>query len=195
MSALRRDATSHGGLWLLATSAVALMAFAGSPLAPQYPLAVLGVLAFLLVQALLPACRIRMDTPLCPANIAQGYYWVQLVLVTVLIGYVGFALGTLPYLPSKRAIDLAIVVNVVGYLAFSVGYQWFARETARRAPGPVSAPGPAYLIVPFALIGLLGLVLTYGSVGGFVEYASSPIEQRLRAEEAATIYSAAGNFL
>src|SRR5262245_49065665 len=155
MSALRRDATSHGGLWLLATSAVALMAFAGSPLAPQYPLAVLGILAFLLVQALLPACRIRIDTPLCPANIAQGYYWVQLVLITVLIGYFGFSLGTLPYLPSKQAIDLAIVVNVVGYLAFSVAYQCLARASTPRALGRVSAPGAAYLIVPFALVGLL----------------------------------------
>jgi hypothetical protein len=195
MSAFRRAATSHAGLWVLAINAIALIAFVGSPVAPQYPLAVLGILAFSMVQALLPACRIRMDTPVCPANIAQGYYWVQLVLITVLVGYFGFSLGTLPSLPSKRAIDLAIVANVVGYLAFSVAYQCLARPIARRALGRVWAARAAYFIVPFALVGLLGLFLTHGSVASFIEYASSPIEQRLRSEDATTLGSAAGNFL
>src|SRR5262245_22404564 len=195
MSALRRDPTSHGPLCVMAINAIALIAFVWSPVAPQYPLAVLGILAFLMVQALLPACRIRIDNPVCPANIAQGYYWVQLVLITVLVGYFGFSLGTLPSLPSRRAIDLAIIANVVGYLAFSVAYQCFARPTARRALGRVWASRAAYLIVPFALVGLLGLFLTHGSVASFIQYASSPIEQRLRAEEPTTLASAAGNFL
>jgi len=53
----------------------------------------------------------------------------------------------------------------------------------------------ASLVLPFALAGLLGFLLMHGSVAGFVEYASSPIEERLRADEATTIQGAAGNFL
>ncbi len=182
-------------LWVLAINATALIGFACAPVAEEYPLAVVGILAFLLVQAFLPACRIHVAAPLCPANIAQGYYWVQLVLVTVLVGYFGFNPGTLPYLPSKDSINLAIAVHVLGYLSFCVAYQYFGRVTAERTLPRVSTPGAAYLIVPFAVLGLLGVLLVHGGVAGFIEYVSSPIEHRLRAEEAATLQGAAGTFL
>jgi hypothetical protein len=184
-------------LWVLTINAIALIGFACGPVAQEYPLAVVGILAFLFVQAFLPACRIYVTAPLCPANIAQGYYWIQLVLVTVLVGYFGFSQGTLPYLPSKDAINLAIIVNVVGYLSFSVAYQCFGRAIVGRTQRHESTPSAAYLIVPFAVLGLLGFLLMHGGVAGFIEYASSPTGNRLRAEEAipATLQGAAGNFL
>ena len=186
---------SRGTLWVHAINALALIAFTGSPVAPKYPLAALGILAFMFVQAFLPACRIRMVTAVCPINIAQGYYWMQLVLVTVLVGYFGFLQGTLPYLPSKSAIDLAIVVHVVGFLSFSVAYQCLTRTPVRRPRLPESTTTMACLILPFALVGLLGFLLNFGGVAGFIEYASSPVEERLRAAEATTIQGAAGTFL
>lgn len=207
MAALTKKLMSRATLWMLAINVTALIAFAYAPVAERYPLAVVGIVAFLFVQACLPACRISMSAPLCPANIAQGYYWVRLVLVTVLIGYFGFSQGSLPYLPSKGAINLAIAVHVVGYLVFCVAYQWFSRVTAGPAVWAAegsgrqdgqpheSAAGTAYLIVPFAVLGLLGLLLTHGGVAGFIDYVSSPIEQRLRAEEATTLPGAAGSFL
>ena len=181
--------------WVLAINAVALIAFACAPMAPEYPLAAVGILAFMFVQAALPACRIRVTAPVCPANIAQGYYWVQLVLVPVLVGYFGFSQGVLPHLPSKGAIDLAIVVHVVSYLAFCVAYQCFGRATVRRGRGRGPHPGGASLIVPFAVVGLVGFLLAHGGIGGFVDYVSSPVESRLRAEEATTLQGAAGTFL
>jgi hypothetical protein len=181
--------------WVLAINAVALIGFACAPVAEEYPLAVAGILAFMLVQACLPACRIRMSAPVCPANIAQGYYWIQLVLVPVVVGYFGFSQGALPHLPSKGAINLAIVVHVVSYLSFCVAYQCTSRGTVKRGPGRESTPGTAYLIVPFAVLGGLGFLLAHGGLGGFVDYVSSPIEARLRAEEATTLQGAAGTFL
>ena len=103
MTALTRNAALRATLWVLAINAVALIAFACAPVAQEYPLAVLGILAFLLVQAFLPACRIRVTAPVCPANIAQGLYWIQLVLITVLVGYFGFSQGALPHLPALYA--------------------------------------------------------------------------------------------
>ncbi len=181
--------------WVLAISALALIAFASGPVAADYPLAVVGILAFMFVQVSLPACRIRTTTPVCPANIAQGYYCIQLLLVTVLVGYFGFSQGVLPHLPSKSAINLAIVVHVVSYLSFCVAYQCVSRATAREGRGRGSAPGVAYLIVPFAVVGVLGFLLAHGGIGGFVDYISSPVESRLRAEEATTLAAAAGTFL
>jgi len=186
---------SSATLWVQAINAVALIAFTGSPRAPEYPLAGLGIVAFMFVHAFLPACRIRVGTPVCPINIAQGYYWIQFVLVTVLVGYFGFSQGSLPYLPSKGAIDLAIVAHVVGYLSFSVAYQCLAPVPVRRPLLRESTASMAYLVVPFALVGLLGFFLMHGSVAGFIEYASSPMEERLRAAEATTIQGAAGTFL
>ena len=81
------------------------------------------------------------------------------MLVTVLVGYFGFSQGTLPYLPSKSAIDLAIVVHVVGYLSFSMAYQCLVRATVRRDPCPAyRAAACAYLIVPFAALGAAGVL-------------------------------------
>jgi len=106
----------RGTLWVLAINVAALIAFASGPAAVEYPLAAAGILAVLFAQLGLPACRIQTAAPLCPANIAQGYYWIQLVLVTVLVGHFGFSQGVLPYLPSKDSLNLAIAVQVVGYL-------------------------------------------------------------------------------
>jgi hypothetical protein len=181
--------------WVLAISALALIAFVSGPLAAEYPLAVGGILAFMFVQAFLPACRIRTTTPVCPANIAQGYCSIQLVLVTVLVGYFGFSQGVLPHLPSRNAINLAIVVHVVSYLSFCVAYQCVSRAPVRQGWGRGSAAGVAYLIVPFAVVGVLGFLLAYGGIGGFVNYISSPAESRLRAEEPTTLATAAGTFL
>jgi hypothetical protein len=147
------------------------------------------------VQAALPACRIRVTAPLCPANIAQGYYWIQMALVPVLVGYFGFSQGVLPHLPSKGAIDLAIAVHVVSYLSFCVAYQCFGRATVRRGRGPGPNQSTVYLIVPFAVVGVAGFLLAHGGLGGFVDYVSSPLESRLRAEEPTTLQAAAGTFL
>jgi hypothetical protein len=193
MTAVTSGPMPRATLWVLAINAIALIGFAWAPVAPEYPLAVVGIVAFLFVQAFLPACRIRVTAPVCPANIAQGYYWIQLVLVTVLVGYFGFSLGALPYLPSRGAINLAIVVHVVGYLSFCVAYQFCSRVTVGEPHE--SVPSTAYLIVPFAVLGLLGFLLAHGGVTGFIDYVSSPIEHRLRAEDPTTLQTAAGSFL
>src|SRR6266853_754192 len=194
MAALTNNLMPRATLWALAINAIAVIAFACTPVAEEYPLAVVSILAFLFAQAFLPACRISVTAPVCPANIAQGYHWVQLVLVTVLIGYFGFSQGTLPYLPSKGAINLAIVVDVVGYLSFCVAYQCFSRVTVESLPHESTA-GTAYLIVPFAVLGLLGFLLAHGGVAEFIDYVSSPIQHRVRAEEPTTLQGAAGSFL
>jgi hypothetical protein len=193
MTALANNPMSRATLWVLAINAIALIGFACAPAAQEYPLAVVGIVAFLFVQAFLPACRIRVTAPVCPANIAQGYYWIQLVLVTLLVGYFGFSQGALPYLPSKGAINLAIVVHVVGYLSFCVAYQFCSRVTVG-VPHEL-VPRTAYLIVPFAVLGLLGFLMAQGGVSGFIDYVSSPIEHRMRAEDPTTLEGAAGSFL
>jgi hypothetical protein len=185
----------HPTFWLLAANAAALIAFVNGPVAEEHPIAAVGILAFSFVHMAFPACRIRVSSPLCPANIVQGYFWIQLVLVTVLAAYFGYSQGILPHLPSKEALDWAIVIHVVGYLSFCLAYQGGGRRAAYRAGRRGSVPGTPFLIVPFAVLGVVGFLLAHGGIGGFLEYASSPIEERLRAEEATTLAGAAGTFL
>jgi O-antigen polysaccharide polymerase Wzy len=181
---------------LIALNVLAWFAFACSPFGSEYPLAAVGILAFVLVQTFLPACRIRIDIPVCPLNIAQGFYWIQLALVPVLIGYFGLTQGTLPCLPGEDALNTAILIHIVGYLSFCVACQCFNNPgCAVEEPESRDACGTAYLIIPFAILGLLGFVFTYGGITEFIEYASSPLQRRLRAAEPTTIEAAAGSIL
>ena len=180
---------------------VALVAFVSSPFAHVYPMAILGIVAFTLVQLFLPACWPNLESPICPGNIAQLFFWVQLVVVPVLIGYFGPSLGTLPRLPAGDFIDFAIGLRVLGYVSFCIVFQVFVSSkkahTNPRTPESVdAASGETFaLIAAFAGIGLVGWLLHYGGIGGFIEYASSPAEQRLREQELATLAGAAGNIL
>jgi hypothetical protein len=184
---------------VIAANVVALVAFACSPNGYDYPLLALGIVAFILVQALLPACRLRADLTLCPVNLAQGFYWVQLVLVSLLIGYFGFAQGTLPYMPGESAVNTAIIVHIVGYLSFSAAFQWFSRDPGKEAhqAGTLVPEGSAvpYMIAPFFLIGVAGFFLNYGSIGAFIEYATTPSQHRAALTEPATLETAISSFL
>jgi hypothetical protein len=179
----------------VAANAAALVAFACSPYAEDYPLAALAIGAFLLVQILLPACRPVWEAPLCPANIAQAFFWVQLVLVALLIGLCGIREGTLPRFPSAGAVHTGIVLRVLGYLAFCVAYQLGAPAAPRRLGSPAAPRMMLLLAAAFLVVGVLGQCLAYQSLGEFVEWVSSPAKERERAAEETTPAKAAATFL
>ena len=184
--------------WSVVLNGLALVAFTVSPFAAEYPFAVLGIVTFLAVQLLLPACRPNLDSPLCPGNVAQAFFWSQLVLVPLLIGFYGISLGTLPRLPSSEALNTAIVLRVVGYVAFCLAFQCFCKSPKRDASDSFSdgdSGFPLLTILVFAGIGLVGWLLFYGGVGGFVDFATSPLAQREREQQETTLGGAAGNIL
>jgi hypothetical protein len=211
----RYQASASGRTALvLCVNAGALIAFLFSPLAPEYPLAALSILAFIFAQAFFPACRFSDQAPLCPSDFAQGFFWIQMVLVTVLVGYWGFQPGTLPHIPSKDALNTAILIRVVGYLAFCVAYQWFdSRQRVSELPSlptkveeilevrghvPMSKPNEFWssrLILPFAVLGLTSFFLNYGGIQGFIEFFTEPFSYAQQLEEPATLAGAAATFL
>jgi hypothetical protein len=200
----RRAATPAGRrsllTWGTVTNAAALIVFAWSPFAPEYPFAAAGIVAAIVVPLLLPSCRLDSAAPLCPANVAQILFWVQLVLVPILIGYFDISQGTLPRIPSREAIDTAVFLRIVAYVSFCSAYHYFGNRASRpvvQARAGAGNPSPmAYLlIVPYLGLGLLGTYLQYGSIGGFVEYISSPVHQRLRELEPTTLAGAASSFV
>jgi len=166
-----------------------------------YPMAMGGIVAFTLVQMFLPACWVNLKTPICPGNFAQFFFWVQIVLVPVLIGYYGPSLGTLTHLPPERLINFAIGMRALGYISFCLGFQIFSSSAnldkenrKEEVVEPLTRATVAFIAV-FAGIGMVGWLWNYGGFGGFLAYVSSPDEQRLREQEAVTIAGALGNIL
>ncbi len=185
----------------LAAQALALGLFVAAPHANEYPAAALGIEAFIAAQLLLPACRLRFDVPLCPANVAQIFFWMQLVLVPLLIGYLDIAQGTLPHVPSSEAIGWACGLRVVGYLSFCVVFQILSarrkleRQVERSSGGRHELLAERLFVIPAAAVGLLGFFLMFGSVGTYLEYISSPVLQREMEQLPTSLASAGGTFL
>jgi hypothetical protein len=186
---------------LTCTNLIALTAVVFSPLGHIYPMAMIGIVAFTLVQMFLPACWVNLETPICPGNFAQFFFWVQIVLVPVLIGYYGPSLGTLTHLPPERLINFAIGLRALAYISFCLGFQIFSSSASlgkenrkEEVVEPLTRTTMAF-IVAFAGIGMVGWLWNYGGFGGFLAYVSSPDEQRLRDQEVATIAGALGNIL
>lgn len=179
----------------------ALVAFVCSPLAHLYPMAISGIIAFTVVQLFLPACWVNLESLVCPGNFAQFFFWVQIVLVPVLIGYYGPSLGTLPHLPPEHLINFAIGLRVLGFVVFCISFQIFSRpihsslENRETECATALSRQTITRLGAFACIGVVGWLFFYGGIGGFIAYATSPDEQRMRDEEAATIAGALGNLL
>jgi hypothetical protein len=179
----------------VAINATALVVFAASPYAGEYPLAALPIATFLLMQILLPACRPAWESPLCPGNVAQAFFWVQLVLIPLLIGFDGVRQGTLPRLPAVESINTGIVLRVLGYLAFCVTYQLVGPDRRRDRPKPGEPQVAGLLVVAFLVLGVLGECVEYRSPAQFLEVLSAPARNRERAAEETTLARAAGTFL
>ena len=137
-----------------------------------------------------------------------------MVLVTVLVGYWDFQQGTLPLLPSKDTLNIAIIIRVIGYLAFCAAYEWFSnRRRVGRVPSSDTANQrnlelrgnltqakadlvwSSRLILPFAVLGLTSFFLSYGGIRGFVEYFGDPELLREHMQEPTTFAGAAATFL
>jgi hypothetical protein len=98
-------------------------------------------------------------------------------------------------------INFAIGLRVLGYVSFCISFQVFSRPIQSNVENRESVCVTALsretlaLMAAFAGIGAIGWLFFYGGIGGFIAYASTPDEQRLRDEEAATIAGALGNLL
>jgi hypothetical protein len=182
--------------WAIAVSAVLLTAVICAPHAEEYPLAAVSVQTFVLMHLLLPACRFYRPALLSPGNFAQFFFAVQLVVVPLLFVYFGPYQGTLPFLPTEEWIEWAMAVRIVAYVSFCLVWQ----SCSPAAPPPVQtgASRPfagGWLILPCAVLGVLGFFLTHGSITSYLEFLTSPVLHRAMEAEPATPVSAAGTFL
>ena len=168
--------------WSLVAFVVVVIAFLFVPTENKYPGVLVSTFVFFLVQCFLPACRPVSGKLLCPWNWALVVFFLQLVLLPLSVLLFGPSQGVLPFLPSDRAINLAMLINTAAFVAFCGAYHYFTRrlEIGRRSSAlqPDSrvagrAPSLAYITLNGA-IGLTGFFFAFGAFSKVKEYFSDP---------------------
>jgi hypothetical protein len=95
--------------------------FASEGLA-EYPGILVATLAFYAAQLIWPHCRFRVDTVLCPLNVAMVLFSLELIALPSLGLFAGFQTGTMLWLPRKEFINLALLLTSLAYLSFAWAY-------------------------------------------------------------------------
>lgn len=132
----------------------------------------------ILAQSFLPGARFRANNYFSPVNVALVLLHLKILVVPVMLMTFGYSNKILALTASHTSIEGAIAIDTVAYVAFCVGLHFTSGRTA--TPGQFSlltalssTPSRSFIAV-FAGLGLVGLFLTFGSVGRFLEYFSDP---------------------
>jgi hypothetical protein len=144
-----------------------------SPHRDEYLGAAVSILAFGVVPLLLHRVRPLRRTPICPLNWALFAFFLQLVVVPLLVCFFGPAQSTLPELPSQAAINIALLLSGLAFAAFGIGYHVMAGRSRASDSGPRPRPWPTSspALVAFYLgLGILGLVLTFHNLDSILGY-------------------------
>jgi hypothetical protein len=175
--------------WSFLAFLAVTVAFVFAPAENRYPAILVAALAFFLVQCFLSGCRPVAFPPLCPWNWALFIFFLQMVLLPLSLLLFGPLPGVLPTLPSSFAINLAILINVAAFLAFSGTYHFFWRRDgyrrgaivgrphapSRQTQQPVARTSPSFAYIGLnAAIGLAGFVFAFGNFTSLRRYFSDP---------------------
>jgi hypothetical protein len=187
--------------WSFVAFAVVATAFLSVPSENQYPGALVGAFVFFLVQCFLPACRPVSGKLLCPWNWALFVFFLQLVMLPLSVLLFGPSQGVLPFLPSDRAINFAMLINTAAFITFCATYHYFARglvigrQSSASQRDPRSAPSLAYIALNGAM-GFTGFFLAFGALSKVKEYFSDPAGYLSRLVDVSDrLAPAAGQFL
>jgi len=161
-----------------------------------YPVLVLGPIVFFAVQLVSPRARLRLDTPLCPANWAWLLFAVQLVVEPSLVIIFGPAYGQLHSLPNPKSIDVAFLISCLAYIAFSFGLGFILRRPpiAKSVGGRMDDVAPG-AVIAFIVLGLAGLVWRFHSPGQLFSYFTGGYSGQTNAATSTSFSDAASTFL
>jgi hypothetical protein len=183
---------------------IAMLLYLLSPSKYNFPAVVVSIVSFVIVQLIWPECRPKTDNLLCPLNMSQILFGAQLILLPIAAMFLGFSEGSLPWLPSDLAINVALLINTVAYLSFFGSYHYFSRKKQNiRSDAPLPQVKPHYPFRPMGLIvlvyvsiGLLGFFLYFVGLNEYINYISSPTYKLIFLDSlTGTLRGAASNFL
>jgi hypothetical protein len=133
------------------------------------------------MQWLMPKGRFRTDHYFSPVNIALSLLFLKLFLAPILAMLVGVTNDLFVRVPSRDSMNLAVVIDLLAYVAFCVGLAITPESRSSRDAASstmvtdafVDQPGPLLAMI-FAVVGLLGFFLAFGSPARLFEYFLEP---------------------
>ena len=161
--------------WTLALPLVALTALIQA--APEHRLymALLSSACYAAVPSLLPKCRFETNRYLCPLNLALGLFFFKLVLIPVLMMVDHPSPGVLAEVPRRLAIEWAMVVELVAFLAFCLGIQFVPERIAAPSLLKHLDRHPSFVVLGiFIAAGAVGMSAFFGNIPALVEYFINP---------------------
>jgi hypothetical protein len=183
---------------------IAMLLYLLSPSKYNFPAVIVSIISFIIVQLIWPECRPKTDNLLCPLNMSQILFGAQLILLPIVAMFLGFSEGSLPWLPSDLAINVALLINTVAYFSFSGSYHYFSRKkqnTLTDAPLPQVKPHYPFkpmglIVLVYVSVGLLGFLLYFEHLHGYINYISSPTYKSIFLDSiTGTLRGAASSFL
>jgi hypothetical protein len=173
---------SHTVKFAWAAFLLALAAVGRAPASQRFPGVLLSTFVFAAVLTWLPRCRPLAQPLICPWNWALFVFALQLIGLPLLITLDRPSLGVLPSLPSSFAINLAMALDCVAFLTVCTVYDHCMK--LRTAPPdeldvmPSAAARERYgstrSVLAAALLGIVGLVLSFGNIAGILDYFNDP---------------------
>jgi hypothetical protein len=167
-------------IWMwLAAAATVVTYFLVNP-AHRYPGAIVSTVTFAAVITLMSGCRPVSKTLLCPWNWALFLFGLQLVVLPFSVLTAGPSLGALPRLPSSGAMNLAMLLSCVAFVAFTATYQYLSQSSPhwkRTYLTGEEIPATAYptrVVQAYIVFGLVGLFLAFHTPSALLEYFEDP---------------------
>jgi hypothetical protein len=165
------------GPWSVLTAYLGAALFLVASHGDRFPAALASILVFAGVTAFVPGAKPLGQPILCPLNVALVAFFLQLVVVPLLVCFFGPFRSVLPFTPTDANINVAILINAVAFGAFSFGCWAFV---ARPPTGPEEQTTRQVwtfsrtTILAFAALGVAGIAIFFGSPSALVDYFSDP---------------------
>jgi hypothetical protein len=165
------------------------------------PAEIVSVTSYFLAQALLPRCRMTVTPLVTPLNWLQLAFFLQLVVMPVIVRTWGFAQKLfLPYPPTILADNLALLLVTLAYWSFctAVHFRNVKPRAGRESSGAYRWSLPTPLICTYAVLGIIGLIAHYKTSATFIHALTDPasyMEDVDRHGASASLFDVMGDFL
>ncbi len=162
----------------LALTLLALTAVIASPPERRLMTVLVAAPMFALMQWLVPKCRLRAEHYFSPVNVALLLFFVKLIVAPILVMTVGAGNSLFVAVPSREAMDGAVMIDLIAYIALCLGLafapQGHERQRSSSTLAMLSETPGSLVVIVFAAMGLLGFFLAFGSPGRIVQYFLEP---------------------
>ena len=158
--------------WSLCLPLLSATSLLSAPPGNHLPTALIAATLFSIAQFVLPGSRFRKDHYFSPVNLALLLFLLKLVVVPALIAMTGAETDLPMSLPSWKAMDWTLYVDIMAFFAFSLGLEAISRRRTKAVfmeAALSQTPSSVYLVV-FAGVGLIGFVAVFGDLSRLTDY-------------------------